>query len=217
MADYRLYCLAQSGNSYEVALMLEFCGANWEPIFVDYYGGAHKSREFLSINEMGEVSVLDHGALRLKQSGVILDYLASEFRRYGPVDEAARREILRWLLWDNHKLSSYTGTLRFLIRFATEAERNPGAAELLGARARRAMGVLDRHLAERNWIVGEAMSIADISCVGYMFYRDEVPIDWDRDFPNLVRWRERIRAGDTPTILCQDIRSPADERTTTRQ
>lgn len=194
MTEYRLHCLAQSGNSYKVALMLELCGADWEPIFVDYYHGAHRTPEFRAINEMAEVPVLDHGRLRLTQSGVILDYLAERFGRFGPRDAAERREILRWMFWDNHKLSSYTATWRFLTSFATVGQRNPGAAELLGNRARAAMGVLDNHLAGRDWIVGDTLTIADLSCAGYMYYTDEVPVDWDREFPKLVAWRERIRA-----------------------
>ncbi len=47
------------------------------------------------------------------------------------------------------------------------------------------MGILDDHLAKRDWIVGEDMTIADLSCAGYMFYADEVPVDWEREFPNL--------------------------------
>jgi len=194
MAEYRLHCLAQSGNSYKVALMLELCGADWESVFVDYYHGAHRTPDFRSINEMAEVPVLDHGQTRLTQSGVILDYLATQFGRFRPKDEAARREILRWILWDNHKLSSYTATWRFLASFARDDQFNAGAAELLGARARAAMAILDGHLVKRDWIVGEEMTIADLSCVGYMFYGDEVPVDWEREFPNLVAWRERIRA-----------------------
>jgi len=56
------------------------------------------------------------------------------------------------------------------------------------------MGILDGHMASRDWIVGDGTSIADLSCAGYMFYIDEVAVDRDREFPNLVAWRERIRA-----------------------
>jgi len=166
MAEYRLHCLAQSGNSYKVALMLELCGADWEPAFVDYYHGAHRTKEFRVINEMAEVPVLEHGQFRLTQSGLILDYLAEQLGRFGPRDAAERRELWRWILWDNHKLSSYTATWRFLISFARDDQRNAGAAELLGARARAAMGILDGHLVKRDWIVGEEMTIADLSCAG---------------------------------------------------
>src|SRR5918996_1733694 len=117
MADYTLHCFAQSGNAYKAALMLNLCGADWKPVFVDFFNGATRTPEFRELNEMGEVPVLEHEGTRLTQSGVILDFLASRFGEFGWADEDECREILRWLLWDNHKLTSYIGTLRFLIRF----------------------------------------------------------------------------------------------------
>ena len=108
---------------------------------------------------MAEVPVLKHGRFRLSQSGIILEYPSGRLGRYGPRDKAERREIMRWTLWDNHRLSSYTATWRFLTCFATETQRNPGAAMLFGERARAAMAILDAHLSERDWIVDERMGL----------------------------------------------------------
>ena len=69
---YRLHCFAQSGNAYKVALMLNLCGADWEAEFVDFFNGGSKTPEYLALNEMGEVPVLEAGTLVLAQSGVIL-------------------------------------------------------------------------------------------------------------------------------------------------
>ncbi len=194
MPEYRLHCFAQSGNSYKAALMLQLAGADWAPVFVDFFNGANRSAEFRALNPMGEVPVLEHDGLVLAQSGVILDYLAGTLGRFGPRDEAGRREILRWILWDNHKLTSYNATWRFLTNFAPEDKRSAEVIGFLAGRGRAALGVLDTHLAGRDWIVGEAMTIADLSCVGYMFYEDEFPIDWAADYPAVTAWRERIRA-----------------------
>ncbi len=194
MAEYRLHCFAQSGNSYKAALMLELAGADWKPVFVDFFNGANRSPEFQALNPMGEVPVLEHDGLVLAQSGVILDYLAGTLGRFGPRDEAGRREILRWILWDNHKLTSYNATWRFLTNFAPEDKRSAEVIGFLAGRGRAALGVLDTHLSGRDWIAGEAMTIADLSCVGYMFYEDEFPIDWAADYPAVTAWRERIRA-----------------------
>ena len=194
MSEYRLHCFAQSGNSYKAALMLELAGADWEPVFVDFFNGAGRAPEFRALNAMGEVPVLEHGGLVLTQSGVILDYLASTLGRFGPSGEAERREILRWVLWDNHKLTSYNATWRFLINFVPEDKRSADVVGFLEGRARAAMGVLEGHLAGRDWIVGDAMTVADLSCAGYMFYEDEFPIDWAADYPAVTAWKERIRA-----------------------
>jgi glutathione S-transferase len=79
MADYTLYCFAQSGNAYKAALMLNLCEAEWTPRFVDFFNGETRSAAYRAINVMGEVPLLEHRGRRLSQSGVILDYLASHF------------------------------------------------------------------------------------------------------------------------------------------
>ncbi len=77
MSEFRLHCLAESGNSYKVALMLHLCECDWEPVWVDYFGGQTKGDAFRdSLNEQGEVPVLEHRGERLTQSGAILTYLA---------------------------------------------------------------------------------------------------------------------------------------------
>ena len=78
MAEYTLYCFAQSGNSYKAALMLSLCNADWAPRFVDFFNGETRTPEYrANINAMGEVPVLEYGGNRLSQSGVILDFLAA--------------------------------------------------------------------------------------------------------------------------------------------
>jgi len=191
MAEYTLYCFAQSGNAYKPALMLQLAGADWTPRFVDYFGGETKTPEYRDINVMGEVPVLEHRGTRLSQSGVILDYLAGTLGRFGPRDDAQRREILRWLLWDNHKLTSYTATLRFMRTFAKGAD--PAVVAFLAGRAEAAYGVLNAHLAGRRYVVGERLTIADLSLCGYLFWPEEIGVDWAA-YPALGDWLERIRS-----------------------
>lgn len=193
MSEYRLHCFAQSGNAYRNALMLELAGADWEPVFVDFFNGAARTPEYRAMNEMGEVPVLEHGDLRLSQSGVILDYLAESLRRYGWNDQMDRREILRWMLWDNHKLNSYIGPARFMMNFLAEDKRNPDIIAFLIGRARASLGVLDAHLKGHDWIVGDAMTIADLSCVGYLYFDDEFGVDMS-EYPEVDRWRSAIAA-----------------------
>ena len=88
MAEYRLHCVGESGNCYKAALMLALTGRDWEPVFVDYFGGETRTERFRrEVNAMGEIPVLEHRGRRLAQSGVILDYLASETGRFGPRDD----------------------------------------------------------------------------------------------------------------------------------
>ena len=120
--EYTLYCFAQSGNAYKPALMLALAGADWVPRFVDYFAGETRTQAYRAINVMGEAPVLEHKGTRLPQSGVILDYLAETLGQFGARDAAERREILRWLLWDNHKLTSYTATYRFMRTFTKDPD-----------------------------------------------------------------------------------------------
>ena len=191
MAEYTLHCFAQSGHAYKPALALELAGADWAPRFVDYFGGETRSPAYRAINVMGEVPVLEHRGRTLSQSGVILDYLAGTLRRYGARDDDERREILRWLLWDNHKLTSYTATYRFMRAFAKDAD--PGAMAEFGRRARAAWSVLDAHLAGRRYVVGDRLTIADLSICGYLFFDDEIGVDW-AEFPATGAWLARIRS-----------------------
>ena len=162
---YTLYGFAQSGNSYKPALMLNLCGADWTPRFVDYFNGETRSPEFrANVNAMGEVPVLDHKGRKLTQSGVILDYLVAKLNKFGWNDDDERREILRWLLWDNHKLTSYTATLRFMMSLTNNAE--PKVIEFLTQRSRLALGILDQHLAKNDFGGGGA-DHRDISICGF--------------------------------------------------
>ncbi len=192
MAEYTLYCFAQSGNAYKAALMLNLCGADWKPRFVDYFNGETRTEAYRQINVMGEVPVLEFGDRRLSQSGVILDYLAGAFGKFGWKDDNERRDILRWLLWDNHKLTSYTATLRFMLQFVKDPE--PKAVELFRQRATAAFAILDRHLSYNRFAVGKQPTIADISMVGYLFFNDEFGVDWGKEHPNIATWLDRMRA-----------------------
>jgi glutathione S-transferase len=192
MPPYTLYCFAQSGNAYKPALALELAGADWAPRFVDYFNGETRTPEYRAINAMGEVPVLEHDGRRLSQSGVILDYLAQTTGRFGATDDDERREILRWTLFDNHKLTSYTATYRFMRVLAKDP--NPHVVAEFRKRAEGAWGVLDAHLADRAFVVGDRMTTADISLCGYLFFDDEIGVDWSAAHPNIAAWLDRIKA-----------------------
>lgn len=191
MSDYRLYCFAQSGNAYKAALMLNLCGAKWEPRFVDFFNGETRTPEYRAINEMGEAPILEHGRKRLSQSGVILHYLAAQYGRFGGGSEEEKLEILRWILFDNHKVSSYIGTLRFLIQFAKTGETP--VTEFLRGRVKGSLGVLNGHFGRNRFAVGDLPTIADFSLCGYLFWPDEFGVSWS-DYPHIGRWTDEIKA-----------------------
>ena len=133
MAEYQLYCFAQSGNAYRAALMLNLIGADWQPIYVDFFrGGETRTPKYRAeVNEMGEVPVLVHGAKKLSQSGVILTYLAEHTKKFLPRTDDERLEALRWIIFDNQKVNGFLGPYRFLRNFA-KPPGNPAVLEFRG-------------------------------------------------------------------------------------
>jgi glutathione S-transferase len=193
MSVLQLYCFGESGNAYKCALALTLTGQDWQPVFVDFFKGEARSPEFRKINEMGEVPVLLDGDLTLTQSGVILDHIASATGQLGGTSDADRQEILRWLFWDNHKLSTQIGTTRFLMNFLAPDKRPEGVIPFLQGRLKAAYTILNDHLSTRDWIVGNAPTIADLSCCGYLYYPE--PYGFDRkDWPHMDAWLTRISA-----------------------
>jgi glutathione S-transferase len=191
---FRLHCFGESGHSYKVALALNLAGLPWEPVFVDFFNGEARGADYRArVNAMGECPVLEDGDLRLSQSGVILDWLGERTGRFWGRGAAERREVLRWVLWDNHKLSSQAGAQRFLMNFLPAEKRPQPVIDWLGGRTRDAYPVLDAHLATRDWIVGDGITAADLSCAGYLFYPE--PFGFDRAvWPAIDRWLTRIAA-----------------------
>lgn len=189
----KLYCFGESGNAYKAALTLQLAGAAWEPVFVDFFGGETRSPAFRALNPMGEVPVYVDGDLVLTQSGVIQLHVAETTGRLGGRDAAERREVLRWLFWDNHKGSSQNGAARFLMNFIPEGKRPPGVADWLTGRMRAAWKVLEDHLKGRDWIVGSGPTIADCACAGYLYYPE--PFGFSRaEWPAIDRWLSRLSA-----------------------
>jgi len=190
----KLYCFGESGNSYKAALALELSGLAWEPVHVDFFGGEGRSAEYReNINEMGEAPVLVDGDTKLSQSGVIQMYVSEKSGKFGGATIEEAREIMRWVLWDNHKFSSMNGMTRFLINFLPEDKRPAEVIAFNQSRLKVAYIVLNNHLEGRDWIVGNGLTNADISCCGYLFYPE--PFGFDRtQWPNIDRWLSNIQA-----------------------
>jgi glutathione S-transferase len=194
MPEFTLYGFSESGNAYKAALMLELCKADWEVRRVAYFSGETRSPEYRELNVMGEAPVLVHhreeGDITLSQSGVILHHLAKRFRKFNPRTEEEEREAMRWILFDNHKLTSYTATLRYFRYLANQP--NDPAIPFLEGRTLGAYKVLDAHLRNHDWVAAERPTIADFSLCGYLFWPDQIGVDWN-DYPNIRDWLDRIK------------------------
>ncbi len=192
MTAYSLYCFGESGNSYKAALMLELCKLEWTPVWVDFFNGQARTPEYRAdVNAMGEVPVLVHGSRKISQSGVILDYLSEQTRKFGPKSEDERREILRWTLFDNHKFTSYIATLRYMIALAKTGETP--VTEFLRQRFTNSLKIVDAHLGQQHFLIGKRATIADLSLCGYMFYGQELPLSLD-PYTHVLNWLDRIKS-----------------------
>ena len=137
MPSYRLHYFPESGNSYKLALMLTLCGQTFEPVWTDFGGGVTRTPEWRrDVNAMGEIPVLEVDGERLTQTAPILLMLAKQFGRFGAETEQEHFELLRWLFWDNHKLTGYMATYRYLRTFTPSPDEHvlkhyPGVSTII--------------------------------------------------------------------------------------
>jgi glutathione S-transferase len=196
MAEYALYCFAQSGNAYRVALMLNLIGADWQPIYVDFFkGGETRTPKYRTdVNEMGEVPVLVHGAKKLSQSAVILTYLAERTGHFKPQGGDARLEALRWIIFDNQKVNGFLGVYRFLKNFA-RPPGDPAVLAFLKGRIDSNLAILDKRLSAAPFVLGDKPTIADLSLVAYLYYpAEEFGFDIAAERKNIGAWLDRVKA-----------------------
>lgn len=215
---YRLHYFPESGNSYKLALMLTLCGQRFEPVWTDFGGGVTRTAAWrAAVNVMGEIPVLEEDGARLTQTAPILLRLAQRYGRFGGDSEAQRQEILRWLFWDNHKLTGYMAPYRYMRTFI----RAPDATIMAFFRARLDdyLGVLENHLATNAFVAGPGPTVADISMIGYLLFpKEEAGFDFASTHPAINAWLDRVRALDgwqAPYDLLPGQRLPqyrADER-----
>lgn len=190
----KLHCFGESGHSYKAALSLAIAGVDWSPIAVDFFNGETRSNAYRAdVNEMGEAPVLVDGTTRLSQSGVIQQYVSEITGKLGGATPQEAREVLRWTLWDNHKLSSLAGIARFVLHYTPPENRPDGVVAFLQGRLRGSYGILNQHLSGRDWIVGDAVSNADLTCCGYLFHPEEYGFA-RAEWPAIDAWMRRIQA-----------------------
>ncbi len=169
MPRYRLHYFPESGNSYKLALMLTLCGQSFEKVWTDFGGGVTRTAEWRrTVNPMGEIPVLEEDGVRLTQTAPILLRLAEQHGRFQAADEAEHFEILRWLFWDNQKLSSFMASYRYRRAFTPSPDHH--VQNYLRGRLDDFLGILDEHLKERTFVVADRATVADLSMCAYLSF-----------------------------------------------
>ena len=196
MPEFQLYCFAQSGNAYRAALMLNLVGADWQPVWIDFFGkGVQRTPEYRNdVNEMGEVPVLVHGKKKLTQSAVILTYLSDLTGKFKPESDDERLEALRWIVFDNQKVNGFLGPFRFLKNFA-KPPGDPAVLAILKGRIDGNLAIVNNRLTGRQFLASDKPTIADISMTAYLYYPpEEFGFDIAKDYPAIGAWLERVKA-----------------------
>lgn len=187
-----LYCHHESGHSYKVALALALMGLPFEQRAVDLnLPRERRPAEFRRVSLFGEVPVLvDDDGLAVCQSNAILDHLARRHGRLDGAGPAARTRAREWLAWEANRIAMSLPHLRFSRRFTP-------AGDVLEAywtaRMQADFDRLDLALQGGAFLAGDAPTIADVSCCGYLFWADQAQVDL-APWPALVAWLARIRS-----------------------
>ena len=162
-----LYDYLDSGNGYKVRLLLAHLGRPYRHVELDIMRGETRTPEFLAINPNGRIPALRlEDGRHLAESDAILWYLA-EGTAYLPADPFQRAQVLQWMFFEQYSHEPYVATPRFILRHLPAD--SPRRAELphRQARGREALAVMERHLQERSFFVGESYGIADIALYAY--------------------------------------------------
>ena len=185
-----LYRFSRSGHSHRAELFLSLLGLPVKPIDVDLAGGEHKTPAYLALNCFGQVPVIQDGEVTVADSNAILHYLAS---RYGaahwlPREPAEAAQLQRWLSVAAGQLAYGPCAARLVTVFG--ASFNP--AEVI-ARAHALFAVMDAELSQRDFLLGDQPSIADIAHYSYTAHAPEGNVSL-ADYPHLRAWLARIEA-----------------------
>jgi GSH-dependent disulfide-bond oxidoreductase len=182
-------------NGWKVSIMLEETGLPYRMMPVNIGKGDQFKPDFMAISPNNRMpAIVDHdapdGNLPIFESGAILLHLAEKSGRFMPADRIGRKETMEWLFWQVGNLGPMAGQLSHFVNYA-QGEHAYSKTRYANE-YNRCLGVLERRLAGREWIVGDAYSIADIISWPWVLIAKPLGQNLD-EFPNVARWREAIK------------------------
>lgn len=186
----RVYRHALSGHSHRVELFLSLLGLSFETVDVDLGAGAHKSEAFRRMNPFGQVPVIEDGDTLLADSNAILVYLARRYDptgRWYPADPIAEARVQSWLSVAAGPLAYGPGAARRAVVFGAPVDPQTHTASA------RLFGVLEETLADRDWLVAEHPTIADLAIYTYTAHAPEGGVSLE-PYPAILAWLARIEA-----------------------
>lgn len=192
-ARYTLYGMNRSGPTYKVGLMLSMCGEPFDYVAVNMREGEHKSPAYLAKNRFGQVPCLvdTSNGRQLCQSASILEYLVDRTGKFGGATLEERIVAREWMFWDYDRLAP--NIYRPRVHRAGFRTFDPATVAQYEADGTLALGVLESWLGGRNWLVGEAPTIADIDIYGVVALAPEGGYDLSA-YPSVSAWKVRFEA-----------------------
>jgi glutathione S-transferase len=188
----RLHATMQSINAYKVRLLLAILDLPFERVEIDMYGGEHKREPFLTLNPFGQMPALEDGKFTIADSHACLVYLARKYDTSGrwlPADAESEAKVAEWLSKSANEIHQGPWMKRAKIR-RPDAITVPDAD--IDARCDHILGIMDRHLAHREWLALPHATIADLACYGPISLLDVSGYDTSR-WPAVRGWMGRVR------------------------
>lgn len=186
----KLYDMVLSGNCHKVRMMLSILGRDYEKVPVDLSKREQKTPQFLALNPLGKVPVLDDDGFVIRDSQAILVYLAGTYGdgTWWPGDARGQGEIVQWLAFAANEMFAGPAMARALIKFKREGDL--AAAQ---GHARHALSILEGRLKDNDWLALGRPTIADLACYPY------AALAWEGDvapdpYPALKAWFARLEA-----------------------
>ena len=187
-------------NGWKVAILLEELGAAYRMIPVNISEGEQFRPEFRAISPNNRMpAIVDHdpdpafgdGPVSVFESGAIMWYLAEKTGQFLPADRRLRKEAMEWMFWQVGGQGPMAGQLSHFVNYAPDGERAYGQRRYAGEYDR-LLGVLDARLSGREWIVGDAYTVADMICWPWVLIARPLGADL-APFPDLSAWRARVK------------------------
>ncbi len=189
ISTMKLYDLELSGNCYKIRLFLSLLNIEYELVSVDFMGGQHKSPEFLQLNPLGQIPVLEDDGLILRDSQAILVYLAKKHggEAWFPSDALGMAKVTQWLSIAANEIARGLNDARLNKKFGLAVD-----LELAQQKAESILTIIEQHLNQHQWLALDRPTIAEIACFPYIALAPEGGVMLDK-YPAINQWCDRIK------------------------
>ena len=188
-----IYGMKTSGNCYKVQLLLEILDKPYHWVEVNSAAGETRTSEYLAKNPNGKVPLLEtESGQYLPESNAILCYLASDTALF-PNDKWLQANVLQWLFFEQYSHEPYVAVARFIKKYLPETHERHADLPRLLERGYQALNVMEKHLAQHEYLVDSGFSIADIALYAYTHDAATGGFDLSR-YPHLQNWLQRVRS-----------------------